>query len=215
MQPKGYPQKFSPLRRMLSFIRLVMDLTGDSEPDVGARSLATEELPRGSRPVELPPHLRRIERNVREARFAPYTVTVAAQDIAKFATAIGADDPVYFDAAAAKELVPGARGILAPRPFHISIGTARGRILPRSDYGEDGLPAVERLADARLVVGGSKTDYFDEIYAGDEITVEQEVTSIEPRLGRSGPMLFVDLVRSYRLRDGGHVVVDHITQIFR
>jgi hypothetical protein len=164
--------------------------------------------------IALPPHLRRIERNMRDYTFAPYTISVAEQDIAKFATAIGTEDPIYFDAEVAKAKLPGARGVLAPRAFHISLGTARGRIVPRNQYGGDGLPAVEQLADARLVVGGSTTEYFDEIYAGDEITVEQEIVSITPRSGRSGPMLFIELARRYR-RGDALVVLDRITQIFR
>lgn len=163
----------------------------------------------------LPERLSKIAEHMRTFEFSPYTVVVSEQDIAKFATATGATDRSYFDAEAARAKHEGARGVLAPRAFFLGIGTSRGRVVPRSEYGADGLPAIERLADARLVVGGSKTEYFEDIYAGDEVTIEQEIGSIKPRVGRSGPMLLIELVRRYSRTDGALLVLDRITQIVR
>lgn len=192
------------------------DLDGDwevraAESGTGALAAVSETDGDGG----LPERLRKIAEHMRTFEFSPYTVVVSEQDIAKFATAIGADDRAYFDADAARAKHEGARGPVAPRAYFLGIGTTRGRVVPRSDYGADGLPAIERLADTRLVVGGSETEYFEDIYAGDEVTVEQEIGSIKPRVGMSGPMLLIELIRRYSRADGTLLVLDRITQIVR
>jgi acyl dehydratase len=182
-------------------------MTHDSDPSPRRRE-ERDALMRA-----LPPHLRAVAEHLGALVYEPETFTVSAHDIAKFAAAIGANDPIYSDERAA--IASGLRGIVAPRGFHISLGTMRGRLLPRSEYATDGMPAEERLEEARLVVGGSTTEFIDEIYAGDTITVEQQVGPIQPRMGRSGPMVFVELERRYRRGDGSLVMIDRITRILR
>jgi hypothetical protein len=156
---------------------------------------------------------RALAQRVANIAFAPETLTVGRHDIAKFASAIGATDPAYYDARAAAEL--GHRDIVAPRGFYISLGTARGRLVPRATFADDGLPAEEKLDGARLVVGGTSATFFDEIHAGDTITVEQSVRSATERDGRSGPLVIVTLERRYRRDDGTPVVTESITRILR
>jgi hypothetical protein len=157
--------------------------------------------------------LRALADRVGEIEYVPQTFTVSEQDIAKFASAIGATDPEYFDAQAAHG--GGLRGIVAPRAFYISLGTTRGRLIPRSAYSADGLPSEEQLHGSRLVVGGSVAEFFDDIYAGDRVTVEQKVVAVAARDGRSGPLLIIELERRYVRGDGATLVVETITRIVR
>jgi hypothetical protein len=151
--------------------------------------------------------------HIRNLRYEPETLTVSVHDIAKFASSIGATDAVYFDRAAATKR--GYRAVVAPRAFYMALGTTRGRLIPRSGFGEDGLPLAENLADFRLVVGGTSVEFHEDIYAGDVVTVKQGVGFARIRRGRSGWLVIVDLVRRYERSDGLLLVVETITRIVR
>jgi hypothetical protein len=143
------------------------------------------------------------------ARYEPQTFTVSEHDVAKFASAIGAVDPVYYDASA------GASGIIAPRAFYMSLGTMRGKLLPSSGFSADGMPADERLEGSRLVVGGSSTRFFGDITVGDRVRVDQQVGRVTERQGRSGTLILIELQRRFTRPDGTPLVTETITRIVR
>ena len=80
--------------------------------------------------------------------FDEHQVTVSAQDIARYARAIGETDPVYFDDDAAR--TAGHPGIIAPPyfPYTIRMHAAnlreRGELEPDGSSGEDVPPLPTR-----------------------------------------------------------------------
>jgi hypothetical protein len=147
------------------------------------------------------------------ARYEPQTFTVSEHDVAKFASAIGATDPIYHDASAATER--GQPMIVAPRAFYMSLGTMRGKLLPSSGFSADGMPADEQMVGSRLVVGGSSARFFGDIAVGDRVRVEQQVGRVTERQGRSGTLVLIELHRRYTRPDGTPLVTETITRIVR
>jgi N-terminal half of MaoC dehydratase len=147
------------------------------------------------------------------AHYEPQSFAVSEHDVAKFASAIGARDLSYYDTRGPAERA--RPGIVAPRSFYMSLGTMRGKVLPRMGFSADGMPAEEQLAGSRLVVGGSSVRFFGEIVVGDCIRVEQEVKDVAERHGRSGALVLIELERRYTRADGVPVVTETITRIVR
>jgi N-terminal half of MaoC dehydratase len=147
------------------------------------------------------------------ARYEPQWFAVGEHDVAKFASAIGARDLRYYETGGPTERA--RPGIVAPRSFYMSLGTMRGKTLPRTGFSADGMPAEEQLAGSRLVVGGSSVRFFGEIAAGDRIRVEQKVTDVAERHGRSGALVLIELERRYTRADGVPLVTETITRIVR
>jgi N-terminal half of MaoC dehydratase len=149
----------------------------------------------------------------KSTRYGPQWFTVSEHDVAKFASAIGARDLSYYEAGGPTELARPR--LVAPRSFYMSLGTMRGKVLPRTGFSADGMPAEEQLAGSRLVVGGSSVRFFGEIVVGDRIHVEQEVKDVAERHGRSGPLVLIELERRYTRADGMPLVTETITRIVR
>jgi hypothetical protein len=146
------------------------------------------------------------------ARYETQTFTVSAHDVAKFACAIGAMDQSYHDTRVAEG---GGPAVVAPRAFYMSLGTMRGKLLPSAGFSADGMPAEERLAGSRLVVGGSTSRFFGDILVGDRVRVDQEVKNVTERQGRSGALVLVELERRYTRADGTPLVSETIMRIVR
>jgi hypothetical protein len=147
------------------------------------------------------------------ARYEPQWFSVSEHDVAKFASAIGALDVGYYDTRGPMERA--RPGTVAPCSFYMSLGTMRGKVLPRTGFSADGMPVEEQLAGSRLVVGGSSVRFFGEILVGDRIRVEQEVKEVAERHGRSGALVLIELERRYTRADGVPVVTETITRIVR
>jgi hypothetical protein len=147
------------------------------------------------------------------ASYKPQWFAVSEHNVAKFASAIGATDLRYYDTGGGAELERPA--VVAPRSFYMSLGTMRGKVLPRTGFSADGMPSEEQLAGSRLVVGGSSVQFFDEIVVGDRIRVDQEVKSVTERHGRSGALVLIELERRYTRADGMPLVAETITRIVR
>lgn len=129
-------------------------------------SFLTEEMQRRAIGIESP----------------PVTMEVEKGAIIRFAQAIGDNNPVYTDEAAARKSRYG--GLIAPPTFLRSI---RGIHLELPF----GLP-FNRVLDA-----GSEWEYFQPVRPGDRITAVGRISDIRERSGRLGLMIFITTAITY------------------
>jgi len=125
----------------------------------------------------------------------PRTYEVDKTGCRQFARAVGYTDLVYFDEEYAKS--KGYRGIPAPPGF-------LGHMVydPRNPpaQGAASLPFQSPLT--RILNGGTDIEYFDTICAGDVLTATgAQVSDIQERQGRQGPMLIVNSRYTYKRGD--------------
>jgi acyl dehydratase len=111
--------------------------------------------------------------------FPPFTTLVEAGKVKLFCKAIGEEDPIHTNEAAAK--AAGYRGITAPLTFLRAL---------QADDPEKG--ALLRLlgVDIGLILHGEQHfDYFAPAIVGDKVTCEQKVVDIYDKKG--GALWFV------------------------
>ena len=113
----------------------------------------------------------------------PATTDVEKGAIIKFAEAIGDENPVFNEEAAARESRYG--GLIAPPTFLRSVTSSRV-VLP-FDF------PFERRLD-----GGSEWEYFVPIRPGDRITAVARIEDINEREGRLGVMIITSTKTTYR-----------------
>ena len=113
----------------------------------------------------------------------PATTDVEKGAIIKFAEAIGDENPVFNDEAAARESRYG--GLIAPPTFLRSVTSSRV-VLP-FDF------PFERRLD-----GGSEWEYFVPIRPGDRIIAVARIEDINEREGRLGVMIITSTKTTYR-----------------
>ena len=107
------------------------------------------------------------------------------EEIRAFAEAIGDVNPLYVDAASARQV--GYEDCIAPPLFCMKI---RGeRALPDAEIG----PGLVSLN------AGQEFEFYDEIYAGRTYAVSVKITDVYEKTGRSGPLGV--LVREMLIRD--------------
>lgn len=111
------------------------------------------------------------------------TVEVEKRAIQAFARAIGDDNPLFNDEAAARRSRHG--GLVAPPTFLRSVGSA----WPELPF---------EVPFTRLLDGGSDWEYYEPVRPGDRITSASQVTDIAERTGRAGLMLFMTILITYR-----------------
>ena len=116
--------------------------------------------------------------------YPPFEYELGKEKIREYARAVGEDNPVYFDRAAAREA--GFRDVAAPPMFAVVYS-----------WGAVALPAVDPEVDlnfAMLVHGGQEFEWGEPVCSGDVIST---VATREghPREGRHGLL---------RVRDGLH-----------
>jgi acyl dehydratase len=144
------------------------------------------------------------------------TISVGRNDIARFAIAMGIDDPVHFDAGAARDA--GHRDVLAPPNFVSALGAMSQLFVPRSQLRDDGLVGEQYppLPVKRVLVGEIELLFHHEICAGDEITVSKKLVDMREREGRDGtPMVMIDIERRYTDQAGDLVAEERYSVIVR
>lgn len=129
------------------------------------------------------------------------TVTVSAEDIRKFAEAMGDLNPVYLDVEAAR--AAGYPNVIAPPLFCMKMRS--GPMKPEVPL-EPGLASVH---------AGQDIEFSDEIYAGQTYTITAKIAEAYEKTGRSGPLGII--VREVDIKDanGNKVVVLRERQIVR
>lgn len=126
----------------------------------------TEEMRQQAIGLEGPPTVNEVEKGA----------------IIKFAEAIGDENPLFNDEAAARKGQYG--GIVAPPTF------LRLAVSVRPEIPFD-VPFDRRLD------GGSEWEYFQPVRPGDRITTVSRITDLVERQGRLGTMIITTVVTTY------------------
>lgn len=132
-----------------------------------------------------------------------FTVDVEKGRIAQFARAIGEDNPIYFDEAAARDA--GYRGIPAPLTFPYTITLDAGQSFNVLD--DMGVPKT------KAVHGAQGFTYHADICAGDTITGQQKVVDVFDK--KNGALIFIITDTKLSNQDGVHVGDLHSTIVVR
>jgi hypothetical protein len=142
----------------------------------------------------------------------PWDYEVTTTSVRMFARGVGYTDPVYFDVEAAKKA--GYRSLPAPPTY---LGTAvflPGRCSDTFSGPTEGIPSVNHGLKG-LLDGGTETEYFDTICAGDTLTAVQRLEDVKvapsPALG--GRMLLLTAVTTFTNKASGKVVAKQTSQV--
>jgi acyl dehydratase len=135
---------------------------------------------------------------------------VDASKIRELALAIGDDNPIFHDKAAAQ--AAGYPDIVAPLTFPTLF-----RFWGGSAVGAETRSLLRQMGanELRILHGEEEYEYFRLIHPGDEITGELEILSIERKEGSSGPMDMVKTKATYRNPRGEVVVIARATMVVR
>ncbi|MBS0549380.1 MAG: MaoC family dehydratase N-terminal domain-containing protein [Proteobacteria bacterium] len=111
--------------------------------------------------------------------FKPFTTVVEAGKVKLFCKAIGEEDPIHTDEAAAKEA--GYPGVVAPLTFL--------RALQADDPDKGGLLRMLNVDIGLILHGEQHFEYFAPVVVGDKLTCQQKVIDIYDKKG--GALWFV------------------------
>jgi acyl dehydratase len=119
-------------------------------------------------------------------------------DMQRFAVAVGDDLPITMNAAVAA--AAGLPDVAAP-PLFLSTVMGWDAGPPESGLHADGV-APGGLADLpvgglRLMGGGQSLEFLRPVVAGTRVVVETSVKDVELKEGRSGPLLLIQVERSF------------------
>lgn len=103
--------------------------------------------------------------------FPPFEYEVGREKIREYATVLGFDDPIHFDAGAARDA--GFRDVVAPPMFCVVYSA--GALAPAIFDPEVGMDF------ARMVHGAQRFDWGDPVCSGDLVTTTVTCSSIEER----------------------------------
>ena len=124
----------------------------------------------------------------------PTTLEVERGHVARFAEAIGDDNPAY------TARTPQSGGVVAPPTFLRAIRDVR--------------PVVPfDVPFTRLLDGGSDWEYFEPVRAGDTITAVGRIEDMRERMGSIGQMLISTIKITYRNQAGAIVATQTSTSI--
>ncbi|WP_420621334.1 FAS1-like dehydratase domain-containing protein [Candidatus Poriferisodalis sp.] len=128
---------------------------------------------------------------VGEVMSGPVTVVIDRREAQRYAYAVGDENPIYFDEAAAQ--AAGYRTLVAP-PTYVTHAVMQPQTA--SDLRTDGLyrdGTGVRLLVNRMMFGGEEWDFIEPVCIGDEITAVTRLAALDQKEGRKGP--FVRQVR--------------------
>jgi len=142
----------------------------------------------------------------------PWTMEVTTTSVRAFARGVGYTDPIYFDIAAARKA--GYRNLPAPPTY---LGTPV--FIPGQSDDTFSAPRAARQGIQHglkgLLDGGTETEYFADICAGDTLTVVSRIANLEVRSSPSlGKMLIMTSESTYTNQDGQKVAVQRGQAIF-
>jgi hypothetical protein len=144
---------------------------------------------------------------------APYPVT--ALDIAKFAISLGVRDPIHFDPDAARRL--GYPDVVAPLGYYVVVRLSRPHLIDIERLAEDGTSDYD-IPPSRTttrMAGETLVEFRRSMIAGDEITLRQEITGMDEKRGRSGPLAVVRYEFSYLDASEDEVVHETYSRLLR
>jgi acyl dehydratase len=142
-------------------------------------------------------------------------VTVSAQDITRFAIAIGAADPVHFDAATAR--AQGYAGVVAPDTFYLSLRTGAFNLVPQEHLHEEGTSraGIPPIVYQTAMAGQTRVVLYRRFVAGESVRVTCTREKAAQKQGRSGVLTLIDFRYDYTTEAGDPIATEHFTRIFR
>ena len=174
----------------------------EAKPSEGQRAseARSEAKPSGDRPGTLltPELLAHIGSSA-----PPDRQVVTRRDIRKYAIASEQTRREYVD------------GDVAPPLFHVALFWP---VVPREALTRDGVSAdglVPKLPLERAMAGGLDIEYFGELRPGDEVVATRTLTNLYEKAGRSGPLIFYEIVMDVRRASGELLVREKTTRILR
>ncbi len=133
----------------------------------------------------------------------PRTEVVTRRDIRKYAIASGQRQRKYLD------------GDAAPPLYHVALFWD---VVERDDLTPDGV-SIDRLLPkfplTRAMAGGLDIQYHDSIRPGDVLVGTRTLTDIYEKEGRSGPLIFYEVVLRVERDSGEPVITEKTTRILR
>ncbi len=131
----------------------------------------------------------------------PLTGTITAKEAQRFALASDDLNPLYFEEEAAR--AAGYRTTLVP-PIFLAWALAPAR--PLSETRQDGLyrggGKRVSLNVKRVMFGGEEWEFLEPVLAGDTITSETRLKSLDEKNGSSGPFVLQITETTYSNQDG-------------
>ena len=114
-----------------------------------------------------------LDKKVIGHEFEAFSTTVEAGKVKLFCKAIGEEDPIYSDEAAAKKA--GYRAVPVPPTFLQAI--------TNDDPGKGGLLRLLNVDIGLILHGEQHYDYYAPVFVGDKITCQQKVTDMYDKKG--------------------------------
>jgi hypothetical protein len=130
----------------------------------------------------------------------PWTYEVTTTSVRMYARGIGSDDPIHYDVDFAKS--QGFRNIVAPLGY---VGTpvySPGKNDPTFGFPRRGGGPRLNLPGSGLLDGGTETEYFDVICAGDVLEETSHLADIKVR----GRLVFVTNESVFKDKATGKIV---------
>ncbi|MGE3497747.1 MAG: MaoC family dehydratase N-terminal domain-containing protein [Candidatus Binatia bacterium] len=143
---------------------------------------------------------------------SPYTLEVTTTSVRAFARGVGYRDPVYFDIEAARRA--GYPNLPAPPTY---LGTPI--FIPGQSDERFSWPVAARLRIDHglkgLLDGGTETEYFEQIFAGDTLTAVSRLAALDVRSSPTlGKMLLMTTEVRFSNQDGKLVAMQRGQTIF-
>ncbi len=128
------------------------------------------------------------------------TVEVTVEAIRQFADAVGDDNPIFHDEAAAR--AAGHPALVAPPTYVTKF---------RQFISAFAIDPIKM----RLLHGEEEYSYTRPLYAGDRLTIQTRVAEVRQRPGKGGTMTFVTLETTGKDASGAHVYTGRTLAILR
>ena len=133
----------------------------------------------------------------------PHRELVTRRDIRKYAIATDNSQRKYLD------------GDEAPPMFHVALFWD---VVELDQLTPDGV-SIDRLLPKfpleKAMAGGLKIEYLKPVHPGDWLTATRTLTDIYEKEGRSGPLIFYEVVMDVHNDDGDLVIRETTTRILR
>ena len=133
----------------------------------------------------------------------PRTEVVTRRDLRKYAIATGQKLKRYLD------------GDEAPPLYHVALFWD---VVPMEELSPDGV-SIDKLLPKfpleKAMAGGLNIQYHDKIRAGDTLIARRTLTDIYEKEGRSGPLIFYEIVMTVERDDGTAVLIEKTTRLLR
>lgn len=133
----------------------------------------------------------------------PQRELVTRRDIRKYAVATASRQRKYLD------------GDQAPPMFHVPLFWDVVELDQLSPDGVSIDTLLPKFPLEKAMAGGLKIEYFKPVYPGDWLTATRTLTNIYEKVGRSGPLIFYEVVMDVVNDDQELVIREKTTRILR